>query len=236
MARFRRGGGRLGQALYRPSRKIISTPKRVQVDFFGEISILPDSQSSAQSNGGRDRWLTGRECNKSRRFALNRSRSGTAGLASNAARGHGTACAQFSASQGWMFIHPGNEVTRATDRSFATRASSYCEGWEQTTFTLVDHRGGRLVFPTLRKKREGWGTRSFFAGQEILASISDAVQQLTSLGLVSPGSSGHTSPQVRPPWISPLPSGRIAGSGACASVGSCAGFCVPPGLEPGCKR
>jgi hypothetical protein len=47
------------------------------------------------------------------------------------------------------------------------------------TFTLVDRLarpGGLLSHPSQKARRiEGWGTQSFLAGQEILASISDAV-------------------------------------------------------------
>jgi hypothetical protein len=69
-----------------------------------------------------------------------------------------------------MFIHLGNEVTRTTDRSFGTLSLVPLRGMgTRTTFTSVDRRAGPVgvCFPTLRKKREGWGTRSFAAGKKI---------------------------------------------------------------------
>ena len=72
-------------------------------------------------------------------------------------------------------MHPGNEANQ-DDRQILRRPilRAICEGGEQNH---LHFSGSSSVAgcPTLRKKREGWGTRSFVAGQEILASISDAV-------------------------------------------------------------
>src|ERR1700723_96341 len=52
-----------------------------------------------------------------------------------------------------------NEITGAPSFAF------FCEGWDTKAFDLrtlePKHISLRLVVPTLRKKREGWGTRSF---------------------------------------------------------------------------
>jgi len=42
----------------------------------------------------------------------------------------------------------------------------FCEGWEKQKFRRRAS-GEEQWHPTLRKEREGWGTRSFVAGQEI---------------------------------------------------------------------
>ena len=78
-----------------------------------------------------------------------------------------------------MFIHPGNGVNQ-DDRQIIRRPilRAIARDGNKATFTLwIVERGRGACFPTLRKKREGWGTRSFVAGQEILASISDGVHQ-----------------------------------------------------------
>jgi hypothetical protein len=45
----------------------------------------------------------------------------------------------------------------------------FCEGWDATA-PRPRPFPATSAYPTLRRKREGWGTRSFVAGQEILAS------------------------------------------------------------------
>jgi hypothetical protein len=48
------------------------------------------------------------------------------------------------------------------------RVRVFCKGWDTTAFNLRllkpdGHLSLRFVVPTLRKKREGWGTRNFVA-------------------------------------------------------------------------
>jgi hypothetical protein len=55
----------------------------------------------------------------------------------------------------------------------------FCEGWDTTA--LPPRPFPRIFcYPTLRKKREGWGTRSPVTEQEITAFTSDALRLLVT--------------------------------------------------------